>query len=131
LAWVTLRVGAGLLMPDIKPDRPDGAICVGCQEMAAWMEVAMDECMGGEKGLSLLWQLELLHLPFSAPCRSMRVLRAVVQISALSMLDIRKQLTHADGRIRLAPFGKGVFRVLRESEYIVPLIGKVGQSTSD
>jgi hypothetical protein len=24
---------------------------------------------------------------------------------------------HADGRIRLAPFGKGVFRVLRESEY--------------
>jgi hypothetical protein len=80
-------------MPDMNTDRPDGAIGVACQEMPAWIEVAMDECMGGEKGLRLLWRVELLHLSFPAPRRSMRILRAVVQISALSMLDIRKQLT--------------------------------------
>jgi hypothetical protein len=55
-------------MPDFKTDRPNRAVCVGCLEMPAWMEVAMDECMGGEKGLRLLWRLEPLHLsPFWLP----------------------------------------------------------------
>jgi hypothetical protein len=27
---------------------------VGCQEMSAWMKVAMDECVSGEKVLRLL-----------------------------------------------------------------------------
>jgi hypothetical protein len=39
--------------------------------MAAWMEVAMDERVSGKEGLCLLLRLEPLHLPFSAPCRSM------------------------------------------------------------
>jgi hypothetical protein len=39
--------------------------------MAAWMEVAMDECVSDEKVLSLAGRFEPLHLPFSAPRRSM------------------------------------------------------------
>jgi hypothetical protein len=35
--------GAGLPMPNVKTDRPDRAVCIGCQEMAARMEVTMDE----------------------------------------------------------------------------------------
>jgi hypothetical protein len=63
--------GAGLLMPDIKTDRPDRAVCVGGQEMAARMEVTMDEGVSRKEGLRLLQRLEPLHLPFSAPCRAM------------------------------------------------------------
>ena len=65
-------------MPDIKCLGPDHAICVGCQEMPTWMEVAMDECMSGEEDLGLLGRFEPLHLPFPAPCRSMGVLRPYV-----------------------------------------------------
>jgi hypothetical protein len=43
--------GAGLLMPDIKTDRPDRAVCVGGQEMAARMEVTMDEGVSRKEGL--------------------------------------------------------------------------------
>jgi len=41
------------------------------------MEVAMDERVSGEEGLRLAQRLEPLHLAFSPPCRSMRVLGAV------------------------------------------------------
>ena len=57
-------------MPDIKPDGPDRAVCVGGQEMAARMEVAMDEGVSRKEGLRLLQRLEPLHLPLSAPCRT-------------------------------------------------------------
>jgi hypothetical protein len=39
--------------------------------MAAWMEVAVDECVSGKEGLRLFQRLEPLHLPFSTPCRAM------------------------------------------------------------
>jgi hypothetical protein len=58
-------------MPDIKTDRPDRAVCIGGPEMAAWMEVTIDEGVSREEGLRLLQRLEPLHLPFSAPCRAM------------------------------------------------------------
>ena len=80
-------------MPDVKAVGPDRAICVGCQEMAAWMKVAVNERVSGKEALRLLARLEPLHLPFPASCRSMRVLRTVVEISALPMFDSRKQLT--------------------------------------
>ena len=64
-------LGARLLMPDIKCRVSDRTICVSCQEMPAWMEVAMDERVSGEEGLRLIQRLEPLHLAFSAPCRSM------------------------------------------------------------
>ena len=45
---------ACLVVPDIKSHRPERTICVSCQQMAAWVEVAMDKCMSGEEVLSLL-----------------------------------------------------------------------------
>jgi hypothetical protein len=40
-----LRVGRRSQDARHQTDRPNGAICVGCQEMPAWMEVAIGECM--------------------------------------------------------------------------------------
>ena len=56
------------------------------------MEVAMDERVSGEEGLRLVQRLEPLHLAFSSPCRSMRVLGAIVEIPALSVLDPGEQV---------------------------------------
>jgi len=39
--------------------------------MAAWVEVAMDECLSGKKVLSLLRRFESLHLALTASCRPM------------------------------------------------------------
>ena len=64
--------------------------------MSAGMEVAVDECVSGEEVLGLSGRFEPLHLPLSSSRRSMRVLGPIVQISALSMLDARKQLTLSD-----------------------------------
>jgi len=70
------NLGARLLMPDIKSIVSDRTICVSCQEMPAWTEVAMDERVSGEEGLRMVQRLEPLHLAFSAPCRSTRVFGA-------------------------------------------------------
>ena len=64
-------VGARLLLPDIKCVGPVCTICIGCQEMPAWMEVAMDERVSGEEVLGLLGRFEPLHLSVSTPCRPM------------------------------------------------------------
>jgi hypothetical protein len=56
------------------------------------MEVTMDKCVRGEKVLGLGSRFESLHLAFSTSCRPMRVFRAVVQISTLSMFNRRKKL---------------------------------------
>jgi len=37
--------GACLVVPDIKSYRPAHTTCVSCQQMAAWLEVVMDECV--------------------------------------------------------------------------------------
>src|SRR4029077_12585463 len=57
------------------------------------MEVTVDECMRGEKVVGLPRRFESLHLALAAACRTMRVFRAIVQISALSMFSLWKQLT--------------------------------------
>ena len=64
--------------------------------MPAWMEVAMDERVRVKEVLSLFRRFESLHLPLSSPRRSMRVLGSIIQISALSVLDARKQLALSD-----------------------------------
>ena len=56
------------------------------------MEVAMDECVSGKEVLSLPGRFESSHLAFSTSCRPMRVFRAIVQISTLSVFNLRKQL---------------------------------------
>lgn len=83
-------------MPDTEGIRPDLAIDTGWQLMSAGMEVTVDESVGGEKVLGLLRRFEPLHLPLSLSCRPMRVLSSIIQISALPVLDARKQLTLRD-----------------------------------
>ena len=56
------------------------------------MEMTVDECMRGEEVVGLLRRFETLHLALAAACRTMRVFRAIVQISALSMFGFWKQL---------------------------------------
>ena len=88
--------GAGFLVPDIEGAGPDFAIDTGCQLMSAGTEVAVDEGVGGEEVLGLPGRFEALHLPLSSSRRTMRVLGPIIQISALSVLDARKQLTLSD-----------------------------------
>ena len=40
------------------------------RQMAAWVEVAMDECVSGQEVLGLLGRFKPLHLPLSASRRS-------------------------------------------------------------
>ena len=56
------------------------------------MEMTVDECMRGEKVVGLVRRFESLHLALEAACRTVRVLRTIVQISALSMFGLWKQL---------------------------------------
>ena len=69
---------------------------MGCKLVSTWTEVTVDERMSGEKVLRLFGRFEPLHLPLSSSRRPMRVLCPIVQISALSVLDARKQLTPSD-----------------------------------
>jgi hypothetical protein len=57
------------------------------------MEMTVDECMRGEKVVGLLKRFESLHPAIAAACRTMRVFGAIVQVSALSMFSLWKQLT--------------------------------------
>src|ERR1700710_922644 len=60
--------------------------------MAAWMEVAMDECVSGKEVLRLPRRFETLHLPLASSCWPMRVFRAIIQISTLPVFNFGKQL---------------------------------------
>jgi hypothetical protein len=64
--------------------------------MSAGMEVVVDKCVRGEKILSLPGRFEPLHLPFSLSGWAMRVFGPIIQIAALPVLDVRKQLTLSD-----------------------------------
>src|ERR1700757_2023358 len=61
--------------------------------MASWMKVAIDEGVCGQEALRLPRRLEALHLPFSTPGRSMRVLHSIVQVAALAVFDMGHQRT--------------------------------------
>jgi hypothetical protein len=61
--------------------------------MTSWTKVAIDEGVCGQEALCLPRRLEALHLPFSAPRRSVRVLRSIVQVAALAVFDIGHQRT--------------------------------------
>ena len=57
------------------------------------MEMTVDECMRREKVVGLVRRFESLHLALAVACRTVRVFRTIVQISALSMFSLWKQLT--------------------------------------
>jgi hypothetical protein len=70
----------------------DFPVRTGGHQVASWMEVTINETVSGKEILSLIGRFKTLHLAFSASGRPMRVLRAIVQISALSMFDLRQEL---------------------------------------
>src|SRR4051794_614262 len=100
--------GIRLLLPSTECLRADGTVGCGCHEVSAWMEVTVDKCVSGKEMLRLVGGLEALHLPLSSACRSMRVLSTIVEVAALSMLDIRQQASprHAGWRLHAASFAR-------------------------
>ncbi len=90
------RTGAGFQVPGVERFAPDLSEGVGCEQMAAWVEMAIDESMSGDEVLSLRWRFEALHLPFSSSRRTMRVLSPIVQVSALPVLNVGKQVALGD-----------------------------------
>ena len=85
-------LSACLLLPDIECRGPDCAVGGGCNEVSAWMEEAMNECVSGEEILGLLGRFKPLHLPLPTSRRSVWVLGAIVEIAARSVLDAGKQV---------------------------------------
>ena len=77
------------MVPDLKSHRPEHTICVSCQQMAAWVEVAMDECVSGQEVLGLFGRFEPLHLPLPTPCRSSPEWDLAAQV-AISLLLVFK-----------------------------------------
>jgi hypothetical protein len=59
--------------------------------MSARMEVSVDKSVSRSEMLCLIGGLEALHLPLSSAYRSMRVFSTIVEVAALSMLDIGQQ----------------------------------------
>jgi hypothetical protein len=56
------------------------------------MEVAMDKRVRRKEALGLSRRFESLHLTLSTPCGTMRVLGPIVQISALPVFNLWKEL---------------------------------------
>ena len=83
---------ASLLLPNVEGLSPNRAIRACGHQVSARMEVAMDKRVRRKETLSLFRRFESLHLSFSTSCRTMRGLGPAVQISALSMFDLRREL---------------------------------------
>jgi hypothetical protein len=91
-----------LLPPNVESFTTSGAIRPGGKQVPAGMEVTVDESVRREKILCLPRRFESLHLPFASSGWPMRVFRAIVQVPALSMFDLGKQL--APGRAIASKF---------------------------
>jgi hypothetical protein len=79
-------------LPDFEGCNTQSAVAGCWHQVTSWAEVSIDERMRRQESLCLPWRLETLHLPFSTPGRSMRVLGPIVQIVALPMFNIRQKL---------------------------------------
>jgi hypothetical protein len=64
-------LNAGLFLPDVESLRSIAAVSSGGNQMAAWVEVTMDERMSGKEVLSLFRRFKSLHLTFPAAGRTM------------------------------------------------------------
>jgi hypothetical protein len=74
--------------------------------MTMELKVAVDPAVGRKHALRLLWRSEPLHLLLSSSCRLMRHLGAVIEVSALPMLDTWEGFP-LDGGIALQLIGDG------------------------
>lgn len=64
-------LNAGFLLPDVECRGPDCAVCGGCHEVSAWIEVAMSKGVSGEEIVGLLGRFRPLNLPLPTSRRSM------------------------------------------------------------
>jgi len=64
-------------MPDVEGLSANRPIRISGQEVAAWMEVAMDECGSEKDVLKPAQVVRTLHLPLAASCRPMGIFRAM------------------------------------------------------
>jgi hypothetical protein len=88
------------LVPDFAIVGPDFSIDLDCKLVSAGMKLTVDKSVSEEEVLGLFGRFKSLHLPLLSSRRPMRVLVSIVQISALPMLDARKQLTLSDAMLR-------------------------------
>jgi hypothetical protein len=77
------HTGASLLFPDLEGRSASTTISIGRHQMPTRAEVTIDYAVRREEPLRLGRGLEPLHLPLSPSRRPMRILRTVIQISAL------------------------------------------------
>jgi hypothetical protein len=56
-------------VPDAESLGSDCTIRISGQQMTAWVEMAMDECVSRKEVLSLLGRFESLHLALATSCR--------------------------------------------------------------
>src|SRR3712207_3916615 len=83
------------------PPDPEGLltsapVCARGHQMTARTEVAVDEAVRRQEPLRLLRRLEPLHLPLALPRRSVRVLRAAVQMAARSVPNPGQEVAPRD-----------------------------------
>src|ERR1700710_1677297 len=93
IARLCCVLGAGLLGPDLEGQGTSDPLVPGGGQVASRTEVAIDEGVGRQEALRLRRRFKPLHLPLSPTRRSMRILRAIVKVTALPMLNIRQQLS--------------------------------------
>jgi hypothetical protein len=83
---------ARLLTPNVECMGPERVVIAGRHAMPPGPEVAVDKGVRKQKSLSLPPRFESLHLSFPASRRLMRVLRAIIEVPALAVLDVRQHL---------------------------------------
>ena len=93
MARLCCVLGARLLGPGLEGQGTRGPVVPRCGPVTSRTEVAIDESVGRQEALRLRRRFEPLHLPLSPAGWSMRILRAIVEVAALPMLDIRQQLS--------------------------------------
>lgn len=85
-------LSACLAPPDVADFVPHRAIGVRGHQVSARMEVAMDKRVSRKAASRLFWRFDSLYLARSTPCRTMGVLGSIVQISALPMFNLGREL---------------------------------------
>ena len=89
-------MGACLLLPDPERLVTRAPVVMRRHQMTSRAEVAVDDAVGAEEALRLARRLEPLHLPLASPRGPVRVLGPVVEVAALSVLDLREDVAVRD-----------------------------------
>jgi hypothetical protein len=93
MARLRCVLGERFLGPDFEGGGTRGRVIPRCGSVTLRMEVARDKSVGLQEPLRLRRRFESLYLPLSQAGRSMQILRAIVEVAALSRLYIRQQIS--------------------------------------